>query len=1068
MPSIPFPILALTHRFEDGKALSQALFFPELNRFEANDARAITNLRNSLLQQMADLDPLEFHRRRAPSEVTVATVRVSVPAPKQKMGWRAAVDLSYFIALWRTRNRFHAFVPSLHLELVGDSEAELLRELPEEILGHLRRLRKAESLEALLATQQATDLVASSTTVELDLLTPKQRAIAVSSDGPKPEVLSKAATQLRPDEMPNVFEVESLVERLAELLVGSQARGVLLVGPSGVGKTAIVKALIKRRQSFQLSATPFWETNGARLMVGADAFGDWQQRCQQVVQEAKATRAVLLLGNLFELAEVARHATTPQGMAGFFRQSIERGELLCVVECTPEQRDLLERDHPQLLRAFSTLSIPTPSSSVCRSILAQAHPKLPLSVSDLTERLHRRYARYSAQPGRSLLFLERLARHKPHLDDSAVAEAFAAESGMPRMLVDDSLPLDLQAAHHIFTREVLGQSRAVDLVIDLLASVKAGLTPEGRPIASLLFIGPTGVGKTEMAKALAQFLFSDRHRVTRFDMSEYSDPYAVERLTAGQEGGQGLLTSKVREQPFSVVLFDELEKADPSFFDLLLQILGEGRLTDAHGRTADFTNSVIVMTSNLGAATFSKGPLGLRTGEHLPEQAEQEFTRAVKAAFRPELFNRIDRLVPFAPLDRETATRVTERELERMVRREAFLSGSAHLTVSPDVAAHLASLGYDRRYGARPLRRSLERALLGPLARALATSGERSLKVAVEVQGGELRLASQTISEPSSNQTALSELACRGMELRRAAQKISDGRQAQTLRNQIQRLKKLQERSKKNPHLEGEQLEQLSSLPSRLETLGRLERAYEQSHQLESQALAIAAGYAEADSTLGSRLAEGEKHLGELALALYASNFDTPEKATVVIYREKNLSLHPLVEAYLKLWTSQKWNIQGYRISLGARETEEQKDDPVLRLAYDDELENRALWCTPVRLQELFTGQAIGLAFELKGPLALPWMLCEAGLHVFGTHTFLQLEVLTLPQPLAKYEPPSGLHLRKSLAGPPRRRVYNSGHGFVEDLRLERRKTWHGKSLEAMIEEFTRAELTRVSLEACS
>src|SRR6185437_15489429 len=143
--------------------------------------------------------------------------------------------------------------------------------------------------------------------------------------------------------------------------------------------------------------------------------------------------------------------------------------------------------------------------------------------------------------------------------------------------------------------------------VDLLATVKAGLTRPRRPIASLLFIGPTGVGKTEMSKAIASYLFGAAQRLTRFDMSEFADPRAVPRLIGSSFGAEGLLTSKIREQPFSVLLFDEVEKADPQFFDLLLQVLGEGRLTDGGGRLADFSNAVIVMTSNLGAATFQSG-----------------------------------------------------------------------------------------------------------------------------------------------------------------------------------------------------------------------------------------------------------------------------------------------------------------------------------------------------------------------------------------------------------------------------------------------------------------------------
>src|SRR5262249_55468409 len=161
------------------------------------------------------------------------------------------------------------------------------------------------------------------------------------------------------------------------------------------------------------------------------------------------------------------------------------------------------------------------------------------------------------------------------------------ETGLPRVLLDPDVPIDIAETKQWFAKRVIGQSEAVDLVVDLLATVKAGLTRPNRPIASLLFIGPTGVGKTEMAKALAEFLFGSKDRLTRFDMSEYADPLAVQRLAGTAFGAEGLLTAKVREQPFCVLLLDEFEKAHPAFFDLLLQALGEARLTGAGRRVAD-------------------------------------------------------------------------------------------------------------------------------------------------------------------------------------------------------------------------------------------------------------------------------------------------------------------------------------------------------------------------------------------------------------------------------------------------------------------------------------------------
>src|SRR5262249_31600234 len=236
------------------------------------------------------------------------------------------------------------------------------------------------------------------------------------------------------------------------------------------------------------------------------------------------------------------------------------------------------------------------------------------------------------------------------ITETEVYDGFTRETGLPRTMIDPAVPLDLAETHAWFSSRVIGQPDAVNLVTDLLATVKAGLTRPNRPIASLLFIGPTGVGKTEMAKAVAEFLFGSKDRLTRFDMSEYADPIAVRRLVGGAFGSEGLLTAKVREQPFSVLLLDEVEKADGSFFDLLLQALGEARLTDAGGRLADFRNTVVVLTSNLGAESYRKGAAGFTSAGPTKAEATEPFSRAGEQFLGPEMVNPHGRRGPLRPL----------------------------------------------------------------------------------------------------------------------------------------------------------------------------------------------------------------------------------------------------------------------------------------------------------------------------------------------------------------------------------------------------------------------------------
>ncbi len=335
------------------------------------------------------------------------------------------------------------------------------------------------------------------------------------------------------------------------------------------------------------------------------------------MREASRAGAVLHVENFVELLGVGRGSGAVEGIAAFFRPHVERGDLQMIAECAPEQLSVVEREEPQLLAALQRIEMSQPTSRQARTILRRAAGADAGSMTDeaieTLDRLHRRFATCSAQPGRPLRFLKNLLADRPAqvVTGKEVVAAFARETGLPRFLLDDDEPLRLEDAGEFFSRRVMGQPRAVDLVVDVLATVKAGLSPVGRPVSSMLFIGPTGVGKTEMAKALAEFLYRSPSRMVRIDMSEYVDAQAVDRLIGGSLAAEGLLTAKIREQPFSVVLLDEIEKAHPAVFDMLLQVMGEGRLTDAVGRTTDFSSAIVVMTSNLGtrevAATIGFG-----------------------------------------------------------------------------------------------------------------------------------------------------------------------------------------------------------------------------------------------------------------------------------------------------------------------------------------------------------------------------------------------------------------------------------------------------------------------------
>jgi ATP-dependent Clp protease ATP-binding subunit ClpB len=300
-----------------------------------------------------------------------------------------------------------------------------------------------------------------------------------------------------------------------------------------------------------------------------------------------------------------------------------------------------------------------------------------------------------------------------------IAAVVARWTGVPveKLLTAESAKLEsLEQRLH---ERVVGQDRAIGAVADAIRRARAGLADARRPIGSFLFLGPTGVGKTELARALAEQLFDDERAMIRIDMSEYMESHAVSRLIGSppgyvgyDQGGQ--LTEAVRRRPYSIVLFDEVEKAHADVWNVLLQVLDDGRLTDGHGRTVNFTNTIIVMTSNLGS------DLVLAWDGADRSVLEAQLHEALKRAFRPEFLNRLDDVVVFDRIDRSAMEGIVDAELAKAVAR-IEQAKSITLTVSPELRASLARDGFDPQFGARPLKRLIQTRLLNALAKEIVS-----------------------------------------------------------------------------------------------------------------------------------------------------------------------------------------------------------------------------------------------------------------------------------------------------------------------------------------------------------
>jgi len=321
--------------------------------------------------------------------------------------------------------------------------------------------------------------------------------------------------------------------------------------------------------------------------------------------------------------------------------------------------------------------------------------------------------------------------------DEDIAAVVAAWTGIP---VDKLTQGETERLLHLeneLAKRLVGQKDAVTAVSEAVRRTRAGLADPGRPTGSFLFLGPTGVGKTELAKALADYLFDDEKALVRIDMSEYGEKFAVSRLIGAppgyvgyEQGGQ--LTEAVRRRPYSVILLDEVEKAHPEVFDLLLQVLDDGRLTDGQGRTVDFRNTILILTSNLGSAFL--------TEEGVPwEEKVAAVNNEVRKAFKPEFINRLDDIVVFSTLSELDLGQIVEITIDRLQKR--LVERRLELAITPSARAWLADHGYDPIYGARPLRRLMQKEIDDRLAKQLLAGNIRdghSVRVDVADDGQSL------------------------------------------------------------------------------------------------------------------------------------------------------------------------------------------------------------------------------------------------------------------------------------------------------------------------------------------
>ncbi len=531
------------------------------------------------------------------------------------------------------------------------------------------------------------------------------------------------------------FGRDDVVAQLEELLLLSRPSAVVLVGPARVGKTSIVKHLAwltatdERAHGHQI-----WFADAPRLTSTDPMSGGWQEQCAEIVGELEASDDALYIGRLVQALAAGKYVGSDYNLAQFLKPHLSDRRLRVVAEATVEEWNRIEQRDVGFARAFTVIRVGDPPAKQARAIVDAAARRLSeqegIALTDAAIerawRLEKRFATEGSPVGRAIDFLGRTLRRAAQafagrVDEIDLVERFCEESGLPPVMLLDDRSLDLDEVQARLSRRVMGQDEAVRRVAHVVGITKAGLAPADRPLGSFFFVGPTGVGKTELARALAAFLFGDEDRLVRLDMSEYGHPDAYARLI-GEGSQEGDLTSPVRRQPFSVILLDEVEKAHRSVYDLLLQVLGEARLTDADGRTTRFQNAIVIMTSNLGVDTL-RPAIGFG-GEGGDAAWERHFRKEAERFFRPEFLARIDQFIPFRSLSREVVEAISRRELEKMVARDGLTARDIDVDFGADVVRWVAARGWDEQYGARPIKRVVEQRVAWPLARHLGAASD--------------------------------------------------------------------------------------------------------------------------------------------------------------------------------------------------------------------------------------------------------------------------------------------------------------------------------------------------------
>lgn len=534
---------------------------------------------------------------------------------------------------------------------------------------------------------------------------------------------------------------EEEIRAVARTLARSKKNNPLLLGDAGVGKTAVVEGLAYAIHAGtapdSLLKKRIVQIEIGTLVAGTSLRGQFEERLIGIVDEIRnAGNCILFIDEIHTIVGAGDTIDSNLDAANILKPALARGEIMCIGATTHEEYRRAIAQDPALDRRFRTIDIEEPDIDATILILEgqrerlEAHHGVVIQPETIeaSVRLSVRYLPDRRLPDKALDLLDEactrviIRTSHPDLEDDAPNDVFVHDvtavlsewTGIPVNELSKDEKRRLAHLEEALLSRVIGQDEAVKSVAAAIKTARAGLGDPTRPIGVFLFLGPSGVGKTELARAVAQFLFGTEESMLRLDMSEFHDAHTVARLVGAppgykdtQRGGQ--LTDGLRRRPYSVVLLDEVEKAAPEVFDVFLQVFDEGRISDAHGRKVDARHSIFIMTSNIGTEEGGKS-MGFGTSP----QERKDYTNYLKRFFRPEFLNRLDEVITFQSLSRETVSEILDLKLGEL--RERLKEQGLTLKLSNEARELILDNGFDPVNGARPLQRAVERLVTRPLS----------------------------------------------------------------------------------------------------------------------------------------------------------------------------------------------------------------------------------------------------------------------------------------------------------------------------------------------------------------